>query len=169
VRVVEFDGKANFLESDKIAPRTMTDNEPFTFATFIKPGKSGERPSLLKLSENESFGPNGKVAGLRRQKRDGSRGGAPRPKAGPWVHAVVTYEGPRKVSKVFIDGEEVDSAYWSAYFVGLTENPMEIGKNFGGDIATMQMWRGVLSDEEIAKLAKAAHGKVSPDPETKKE
>jgi hypothetical protein len=24
----------------------------------------------------------------------------------------------------------------------------------------MQMWRGVLSDEEIAKLAKAAHAKV---------
>ena len=138
----------------------MTDNEPFTFATFIKPGKSGQRPSLLKLSENESFGPNGAVEGLRRQKRNGSRGGAPRPKTGQWVHAVVTYEGSRKVSKIFIDGKEVDSAYWSAYFVGLTENPMEIGRNFGGDIATMQMWRGVLSDEEIAKMAKAAHERV---------
>jgi hypothetical protein len=167
VRVVEFDGKANFLESDKIAPRTMTDNEPFTFATFIKPGKSGERPSLLQLSENESFGQNGAVAGLRRQKRDGSRV-VLRPKTGPWVHAVVTYEGPRKVSKIFIDGKEVDSAYWSAYFVGLTENPMEIGQNFGGDIARMQMWRGVLSDEEIAKMAKAAHGRVVVE-EAKKE
>ena len=162
VRVVEFDGKDTFLESDKIAPRTMTDNEPFTFATFIKPGKSGELPSLLKLSENESFGPNGKVEGLRRQKRDGSRG-APRPKTGPWVHAVVTYEGPRKVSKIFIDGKEVDSAYWSAYFVAITENPMEIGRNFGGDIARMQMWRGVKSAEEIAAMAEAAHERVVVD------
>jgi hypothetical protein len=160
VRVVEFDGKATLLKSDKIAPRTMTDNEPFTFATFIKPGKSGERPSVLKLSENESFGPNGAVAGLRRQRRDGSRAGAGRSESGQWIHAVVTYEGPRKPSKVFIDGKEVNSAYWSAYFVGLTENPMEIGSNFGGGIARMQMWRGVLSDDEIAKMAKAAHAKV---------
>jgi len=160
VRVVEFDGKSTLLKSDKIAPRTMTDNEPFTFATFIKPGRSGQRPSLLKLSENESFGPNGAVAGLRRQKRNGSRAGAGRSKTGQWVHAVVTYEGPRQVSKVFIDGKEVNSAYWSAYFVGLTENPMEIGSNFGGGIAKMQMWRGVLSDDQIAKLAKAAHAKV---------
>ena len=98
--------------------------------------------------------------GSRRQKRDGSRGGAPRPKTGPWVHAVVTYEGPRKVSKIFIDGKEVDSAYWSAYFVGLTDQPMQLGRNFGGDIARMQMWRGVLSDAEIAKMAEAAHERV---------
>ena len=164
VRVVEFDGKATLLKSDKIAPRTMTDNEPFTFATFIKLGRSGQRPSLLKLSENESFGPNGAVAGLRRQRRNGSRGGSGRSKNGQWVHAVVTYEGSRKPSKIYIDGKEVNSAYWSAYFVGLTENPMEIGQNFGGDIARMQMWRGVLSDEQIAKLAADAHAKVKPDP-----
>ncbi len=99
---------------------------------------------------------------MRRQKRDGSRG-APRPKTGPWVHAVVTYEGPRKVSKIFIDGKEVDSAYWSAYFVAITENPMEIGRNFGGDIARMQMWRGVKSAEEIAAMAEAAHERVVVD------
>jgi hypothetical protein len=123
---------------------------------------------LLKLSENESFGPNGAVAGLRRQKRNGGRGGAGRSKTGPWVHAVVTYEGPRKVSKVFIDGKEVSSAYWSAYFVGLTDQPMQLGRNFGGDIARMQMWRGVLSDDKIAKMSAAAHAKVKPDPEKKK-
>jgi len=80
----------------------------------------------------------------------------------------VTYEGPRQVSKIFIDGKEVDSAYWSAYFVGLTDQPMEIGQNFGGDIARMQMWRGVLSDDKIATLSADAHAKVKPDPKAKK-
>ncbi len=37
---------------------------------------------------------------------------------------------------------------------------MEIGRKFGGGIAKMQMWRGVLGVEEIAALAKAAHGRV---------
>jgi hypothetical protein len=37
---------------------------------------------------------------------------------------------------------------------------MKIGKEFGGGIARMRMWRGVKSAEEIAKVAKAAHGQV---------
>jgi hypothetical protein len=45
---------------------------------------------------------------------------------------------------------------------------MKIGKGYGGDIARMQMWRGVKSAEEIAKLAKAAHGRVVVE-EAKKE
>lgn len=42
---------------------------------------------------------------------------------------------------------------------------MKIGKEFGGGIARMQMWRGVKSAEEIAKMAQAAHGQVVLDEE----
>ena len=58
-----------------------------------------------------------------------------------------------------MDGKRVNSVYWSAYFAR-PDFQMKIGKEFGGGIARMQMWRGVLSDEEIAKMAKAAHGRV---------
>jgi hypothetical protein len=42
---------------------------------------------------------------------------------------------------------------------------MKIGKEFGGGIARMQMWRGVKSAEEIAAMAKAAHSRVIVDEE----
>jgi hypothetical protein len=45
---------------------------------------------------------------------------------------------------------------------------MKIGKQIGGVIARMQMWRGVKSAEEIAAMAQAAHGRVVVE-EAKKE
>ena len=162
VRVVAFDGKDNFLESEETAQRTMTDNEPFTFAAFIKPGKNGERPALLRVSEKAGFSySNGglKVEGLRRQSRPNGLRGQPRGKVGPWVHVACVYEGSRKPSHIYVDGKRVSSVYWSAYFAR-PDFQMKIGKEFGGGIARMQMWRGVLSDDEIANLAEAAHERV---------
>ncbi|MCP4641074.1 MAG: LamG domain-containing protein, partial [bacterium] len=152
VRVVVFDGKDNFLESDKTAPRTMTDNEPFTFAAFVKPGSSGQGSTLLSLAEKAGFSYSGggmRVEGLRRQARDEAlRHGQPRPKTGPWVHVACVYEGSRKPSHIYVDGKLVDSVYWSAFFVR-PDFQMKIGNGFGGGIARMQMWRGVKSAEEI--------------------
>jgi hypothetical protein len=162
VRVVAFDGEDDFLESDEVAPRTMTDNEPFTFAAFVKPGRSRERPALLTVSEKAGFSySNGgmKVEGLRRQQREQQRRGQPRVKTGPWVHVACVYEGTRKPSHIYVDGKRVDSVYWSAFFAR-PDYQMKIGNGFGGGIARMRMWRGVKSTEEIAKMAKAAHTKV---------
>ena len=170
VRVVAFDGKDNFLESDETAQRTMTDNEPFTFAAFIKPGSSGQRPALLTVSEKAGFGySNGgmKVEGLRRQSRDNKRQGQSGAKIGPWVHVACVYEGTRKPSHIYVDGKRVNSVYWSAFFAR-PDFKMKIGKEFGGGIARMQMWRGVKSAEEIAKMAQAAHGRVVLDEKVKK-
>jgi len=170
VRVVEFDGKDNFLESANIAPRTMTDNEPFTFAAFVKPGRGGRDSMLLTLAERQGFSYSGggmQVQGLRRQRRDEQRRGQHRPKVGPWVHVAAVYEGTRKPSHIYVDGKLVDSVYWSAFFVR-PEFQMKIGSGFGGGIARMRMWRGVKSAKEIAALAKAAHGRVVIE-ETKKE
>jgi hypothetical protein len=170
VRVVAFDGKDNFLESEKTAPRTMTDNEPFTFAAFVKPGSSGQSPALLTVSEKAGFGySNGgmKVEGLRRQSRDNKRPGQSGAKVGPWVHVACVYEGSRKPSHIYVDGKRVNSVYWSAYFAR-PDFQMKIGKEFGGGIARMQMWRGVKSAEEIAKMAKAAHGRVVLDEKVEK-
>jgi len=170
VRVVAFDGKDNFLESEETAQRTMTDNEPFTFAAFIKSGSSGERPALLTVSEKAGFGySNGgmKVEGLRRQSRDNKPPGQSGVKVGPWVHVACVYEGSRKPSHVYVDGKRVNSVYWSAYFAR-PDFKMKIGKGFGGGIARMQMWRGVKSAEEIAKMALAAHGRVVVDENLKK-
>lgn len=66
-----------------------------------------------------------------------------------------------------VDGKRVDSIYWSAFLARL-DYRMKIGNGFGGGIARMQMWRGVKSAEEIAALAKAAHGRVVSE-EAKKE
>jgi len=172
VRVVEFDGKDNFLESDEVAPRTMTDNEPFTFEAFVKPARSGRNPMLLTLAgqgqQGFSYGGGGlQVQGLRRQARDGQRHGQPRPKTGPWVHVAAVYEGTRKPSHIYVDGKLVDSVYWSAFFV-MPDYRMQIGSGFGGGIARMRMWRGVKSAEEIAALAEAALAKVVVE-EAKKE
>ena len=169
VRVVAFDGKDNFLESEETAQRTMTDNEPFTFAAFVKPGSSGQRPALLTVSEKAGFSySNGgmKVEGLRRQSRDNQKQGQSGAKVGPWVHVACVYEGSRKPSHIYVDGKRVNSVYWSAYFAR-PDFQMKIGKEFGGGIARMQMWRGVKSAEEIAAMAKAAHGRVVVDEKAK--
>jgi hypothetical protein len=170
VRVVAFDGKDNFLESEEVASRTITDNEPFTFAAFIKPGRSGKSPALLTVSEKAGFSySNGgmKVEGLRRQRRNGQQGGQSRAKVGSWVHVACVYEGSRKPSHIYVDGKLVNSVYWSAFFAR-PDYQMKIGNGFGGGIARMRMWRGVKSAEEIAALAAAAHGRVEVD-EAKKE
>jgi len=161
VRVVAFDGKDNFLEAVKFAPRTMTDNEPFTFAAFVNDARDGQ---LLTLDDKQSFSYKGGSLStpLRRQARSGEQRGSGRAKVGPWVHVAAVYEGSRKPSHSYVDGKRVSSVYWSAYFAR-PDFQMKIGKEFGGGIARMQMWRGVLSDEEIAKMAKAAHGKVKPE------
>ena len=100
-----------------------------------------------------------KVEGLRRQSRDeGQRPGqSGRPKVGPWVHVACVYEGSRKPSHIYVDGKLVDSVYWSAFFAR-PDYQMQIGNGFGGGIARMQMWRGVKSAEEIAKMAKPRMG-----------
>ncbi len=100
-----------------------------------------------------------KVEGLRRQQRDQQRRGQTRAKVGPWVHVACVYEGSRKPSHIYVDGKRVDSVYWSAFFVR-PDYLMKIGNGFGGGIARMRMWRGVKSAEEIAAMAKAAHGRV---------
>ncbi|MBT7067302.1 MAG: hypothetical protein HN919_13430 [Verrucomicrobia bacterium] len=159
VRVVAFDGKDNFLESEETAQRTMTDNEPFTFAAFVKDARGGH---MLTVAEKAGFSySNGglKVEGLRRQSRPNGLRGQPRGKVGPWVHVACVYEGSRKPSHIYVDGKRVSSVYWSAYFAR-PDFQMKIGKEFGGGIARMQMWRGVLSDDEIANLAEAAHERV---------
>jgi len=158
VRVVAFDGKDDFLESVETTQRTMTDNEPFTFAAFVKGGRDGQ---LLTLDDKQSFSYKGGSLStpLRRQARSGKQGGSGRVKTGPWVHVAAVYEGSRKPSHIYVDGKRVNSVYWSAFFAR-PEFQMKIGKEFGGGIARMQMWRGVKSDEEIAKMAEAAHGKV---------
>jgi hypothetical protein len=159
VRVVAFDGKDNFLESEEVAPRTMTDNEPFTFAAFVKDARGGQ---LLTVAEKAGFSYSGggmKVEGLRRQSRDGQKRGQPRGKIGPWVHVAAVYEGTRKPSHIYVDGKLVDSVYWSAFFAR-PDYQMKIGNGYGGGIARMRMWRGVKSAEEIAALAEAAHGRV---------
>ncbi len=169
VRVVEFDGKDNFLGSEETAQRTMTDNEPFTFAAFVKPGRSGNKATLLTLSESAGFSYSGggmKVEGLRRQQREQQRRGQPRAKVGPWVHVACVYEGSRKPSHIYVDGKRVDSVYWSAFFAR-PDYRMKIGKGFGGGIAQMQMWRGVKSAEEIAAMAEAALARVVVEEEAK--
>ena len=88
-------------------------------------------------------------------------------KVGPWVHVACVYEGSRKPSHVYVDGKRVNSVYWSAFFAR-PDYQMKIGNGFGGGIARMRMWRGVKSTEEIAALAKAAHGRVEVE-EAKKE
>jgi len=167
VRVVVFDGKDNFLESDKTAPRTMTDNEPFTFAAFVKDGRGGQ---LLTVAEVAGFSCSDgimKVEGLRRQARnEGQRHGQPRPKVGPWVHVAAVYEGSRKPSHIYVDGKLVNSVYWSAFFAR-PDYQMKIGSGFGGGIARMQMWRGVKSAEEIAAMAEAALARVVVEEEAK--
>ena len=163
VRVVAFDGKDDFLESEETARRTMTDNEPFTFAAFVKPGSNGESSTLLKLSERAGFSySNGSLGTpLRRQSRD-QQHEQPRAKVGPWVHVACVYEGSRKPSSIYVDGKLVDSVYWSAFFAR-PDFQMKIGNGFGGGIARMQMWRGVKSAEEIAAMAEAAHERVVVD------
>jgi hypothetical protein len=137
----------------------MTDNEPFTFAAFVKPGKSGNKATLLTVSEKAGFSySNGSLGTpLRRQSRDGQQ--RPRAKVGPWVHVACVYEGSRKPSSIYVDGKLVDSVYWSAFFAR-PDFQMKIGNGFGGGIARMQMWRGVKSADEVAALAEAAHERV---------
>ena len=108
-----------------------------------------------------------KVEGLRRQSRDNKRPGQSGVKVGPWVHVACVYEGSRKPSHIYVDGKRVNSVYWSAYFAR-PDFQMKIGKEFGGGIARMQMWRGVKSAEEIAAMAKAAHGRVVLDEKAKR-
>jgi len=166
VRVVVFDGKDNFLESDKTAPRTMTDNEPFTFAAFVKDARGGQ---LLTVGEKAGFSyKNGSLGTpLRRQPRDEKRRRQPGVKVGSWVHVACVYEGSRKPSHIYVDGKLVDSVYWSAFFAR-PDYQMKIGNGFGGGIARMQMWRGVKSAEEIAALAEAAHERVVVEDEVEK-
>jgi hypothetical protein len=158
VRVVAFDGKDDFLESIETNQRTMTDNEPFTFAAFVKGGRDGE---LLTLDDKQSFSYKGGSLStpLRRQARSGEQRGPGRAKVGPWVHVAAVYEGSRKPSHIYVDGKRVSSVYWSAFFAR-PDFQMKIGNEFGGGIARMQMWRGVKSAEEVAEMAKAAHAQV---------
>ena len=83
------------------------------------------------------------------------------------MHVACVYEGSRKPSHIYVDGKRVNSVYWSAYFAR-PDFQMKIGKEFGGGIARMQMWRGVKSAEEIAAMAKAAHGRVMLDEKAKR-
>jgi hypothetical protein len=165
VRVVAFDGKDNFLESEKVAPRTMTDNEPFTFAAFVKDARDGR---LLTVGQREGFSyRNGSLdTPLRRQSREPKPRGPKRAKVGSWVHVACVYEGSRKPSHIYVDGKLADSVYWSAFFAR-PDFQMKIGNGFGGGIARMQMWRGVKSAEEIAKMARAAHRRVVVEEEAK--
>ena len=96
---------------------------------------------------------------MRRNTRGGRyRRGAARPansKAQQWKHLVYVFEGQRKPSHVYVDGKKVSENYFSSWYVPAAEL-MTLGKGFGGDIARLRMWRGIMSEQEIGKLAKEA-------------
>ena len=77
------------------------------------------------------------------------------PNCDKWLPLQVFYDSSHAV-----DGKRVDSVYWSAFFAK-PDYPMEIGRKFGGGIAKIQMWRGVLSDDEIAKSSRVDRDPMS--------
>lgn len=169
IRAVVFDGKNEFLMSKKPAPRTLTDNEPFTFEAFIKPAPETRSGMLLGLSDKPhgfDFRRDGLNAShvsrtFRNRQRPGSGVKLP---PNQWVHMVFVYEGRRKPSHVYINGQRVSWNYWSTHFL-LSNHFMRIGQGFDGGIARLRLWRGVLSEKEIAAMAKKALSNVTPTPQ----
>jgi hypothetical protein len=166
VRVVSFDGENEFMKSQKGYPKPVGASYPFTFEALVKVPPNG-KGSLLGLGSRGGFSlGNGqlKVDGMRRSTREGPyRRGAARPAASQeeqWKHLVYVFEGQRKPSHVYVDGEKVGENYFSAWYVPAAEL-MTLGKGFGGDIARLRMWRGIMSEEEIGKLAKEAITKAA--------
>jgi len=165
VRVVTFDGENEFMKSQKGYPKPVGASYPFTFEAFVKVAPKG-KGSLLGLGSRGGFSvANGQldVNGMRRNTREGRYGrGAARPAASQeeqWKHLVYVFEGQRKPSHVYVDGEKVVENYFSSLYVPAAEL-MTLGKGLGGDIARLRMWRGIMSEEEIGKLAKEALGAV---------
>ena len=167
VRVVTFDGENEFMKSQKGYPKPVGASYPFTFEAFVKVPPNG-KGSLLSLGSRGGFIlDNGQLDvdknAMRRNTREGRyRRGAARPAASQeeqWKHLVYVFEGQRKPSYVYMDGEKVGENYFSSLYVPAAEL-MTLGKDFGGDIARLRMWRGIMSEEEIGKLAKDALGAV---------
>ena len=85
---------------------------------------------------------------------------------------MLVYEGSRKPSRVYINGQLANAFNWSSYYA-IPGNVMRIGaafsprsgekECFAGGIARMRMWTGIKTDKEIAKLAADALKRVSQD------
>ena len=162
IRAVRFDGTNEFMRSETIAPDAVTDNDPFTFEAFIKPEAESDGGGLLQFGQRAGFfdSVDGiKVSTMLRAYREGKPNRRHLKNAAGWKHLVFVYEGRRKPSHVYIDGQQVSWSYFSAWYVPLMQK-MTIGKGFGGDIARLRMWRGMKSEKEIAQMAKKALGQV---------
>ncbi len=122
----------DFLSSENPAPKGMTDNMPFTFEAFLKPERNGG--TLLSLSDEGKLGNFAvthdglRINGLLRRAPDGKPQG-PRLQSNKWAHVVLVYEGGRKPSRVYINGQLANTFNWSSYYA-IPGNVMRMGAAF---------------------------------------
>jgi hypothetical protein len=82
------------------------------------------------------------------------------PQVGKWTHLVGVYDGGAHQLKLYVDGKPQNSTAYTASFD--STGPLRIGRAkwngvpynyFSGDIDSVNVFAGVLSDDQIANLA----------------